>query len=58
MLKIKTSNQHVFDAIVVTTPRYKIPILCLCPLFILTLLMSNPAVVKQDLRDASQVTKE
>jgi hypothetical protein len=49
MLKIKISIQHVFDAIVVTTPRYKIPILCLCPLFLLTLLMGNPAVAEQDL---------
>ena len=58
MLKIKTSNQHVFDAIVVTTPRYKIPILCLCPLFLLTLLIGNPAVVEQHLRDISQFIQE
>jgi hypothetical protein len=58
MLKIKTSNQHVFDSIVVTTPPYKISILCLCPLFLLTFLMDNPAVAEKDLRDPSQVIQE
>jgi polar amino acid transport system substrate-binding protein len=55
MLKVRKLGRHLLDTISSATPRYKKSIFWICQIFLLSLLMSNPAASDQDLRNPLDV---